>query len=562
MKILILDSHSNAGMACIQSLGKAGYDIYTASNLNSTLSQSSIYGKKFYSYPSPMKYKEEFIDFIVNLNREHSFDYILPVTDNSIYPLMEVNDVDLARILILPNKDSFESAFNKEKTLLLAKKLNIPVPLNTYVTSESFNVGDFANFPLFVKPVQSKGISKNGSFNLEPILVDSTSQLEKSVKGFLKYTDVQIQQCVPGVGIGIEVLCRRGKIIRAFAHKRVHELPLTGGGSSYRKSIPMPRELYEYSERLMNSLDWHGVAMVEFKSENNDHWLMEINGRFWGSLPLALHSGIDFPKLLIDMLSGKRISDDYSYNEDLYVRNIIKDMDWFKLNFKADQNNPRLITHSVSKSVFELFRVFYLKEKWDHVYFNDKSVLINQLILVVRGEISIAINKVRKKIILSKMKRKNNKRIKVSKKILILCYGNICRSPFVEYLLRYTLQDSAYDIKSAGFHSSINRSSPEYYQHICNDFGISLDEHKSNLVDSELADWADAIILMDYNNYELAKINFTPANFDKCFFLGSFSSGLIEILDPYGLNNKEISGIVEGMQESTLAFARELQGQV
>jgi len=558
MKILILDSHSNAGLACIQSLGKAGYDIYTASNFSSELSRSSIYGKKFYSYPSPMKCKEEFIDFIVCLNKEQNFDFILPVTDNSIYPLMEVSDVDLMRILILPNKDTFESAFNKEKTLLLAQKLDVPVPANTYVTSESFKLDDFSDFPLFVKPVQSKGISPNGSFNLEPILVESSSHLGRSVKEFLKYTPVQIQQCVPGVGIGIEVLCRRGKIIRAFAHKRVHELPLTGGGSSYRKSIPMPKELFEYSERLMESLDWNGVAMVEFKSENDNHWLMEINGRFWGSLPLAIHAGIDFPKLLIDMLAGNNISENYSYNENLYVRNIVKDLDWFKLNLKADKNNPRLITHGVGRSILEVFRIFTSREKWDHVYLNDIHVFTNQIKIICKKEFVTLKNKINKLLVLRKYKRKGMFELPVSKNILVLCYGNICRSPFVEHLLQSTLSVSNYEVKSSGFHKNVNRTSPASYRELCNLEGVDLMGHTSSSVDSELADWADIILLMDYKNYEFVLSELDLSVLKKCYFLGSFSTGDVEILDPYGKKDGDVLKILNQMKRSVFSFKRKL----
>jgi protein-tyrosine-phosphatase/predicted ATP-grasp superfamily ATP-dependent carboligase len=561
MKILILDSHSNAGMACIQSLGKAGYDIYTASNVTSTLSQSSIYGKKFYSYPSPMKYKEKFIDFIVNLNREYSFDYILPVTDNTIYPLMEVSDVDLTRILILPNKDTFESAFNKEKTLLLAQKLDVPVPSNTYVTNKDFNLDEFSDFPLFVKPVQSKGISPNGSFNLEPVLVESSSHLGKIVKEFLKYTPVQIQQCVPGVGIGIEVLCRRGKIIRAFAHKRVHELPLTGGGSSYRKSIPMPKELFEYSERLMESLDWNGVAMVEFKSENDNHWLMEINGRFWGSLPLAIHAGIDFPKLLIDMLAGNNIPENYSYNENLYVRNIVKDLDWFKLNLKADKNNPRLITHGVGRSILEVFRIFTSKEKWDHVYFNDLNVFLSQIKIILNKEFITLKNKIKKSLVLSKFKRKGMLELPEAKNILVLCYGNICRSPFVEHLLLSTLAGTSYEVRSSGFHKNVNRTSPASYRELCNAEGVDLIDHTSSSVDAKLAGWADIILLMDYKNYELVLSDLDSSVLKKCYFLGSFSKGDVEISDPYGKEDGEVLKVLGQMKRSVINFGKILSTQ-
>jgi len=42
------------------------------------------------------------------------------------------------------------------------------------------------------------------------------------------------------------------------------------------------------------------VAMAEFKINPNggDVKLMEVNGRFWGSLPLAIKAGVDFPYLL------------------------------------------------------------------------------------------------------------------------------------------------------------------------------------------------------------------------------------------------------------------------
>ena len=47
--------------------------------------------------------------------------------------------------------------------------------------------------------------------------------------------------------------------------------------------------------------------MVEFKRDLRDGTakLMEINGRLWGSLQLAITSGIDFPNLFIDFLNGK-----------------------------------------------------------------------------------------------------------------------------------------------------------------------------------------------------------------------------------------------------------------
>jgi predicted ATP-grasp superfamily ATP-dependent carboligase len=53
----------------------------------------------------------------------------------------------------------------------------------------------------------------------------------------------------------------------------------------------------ELGTRLLRALDWRGVAMVEFKRDRRtgEYKLLEVNPRFWGSLPLALHCGVVFP---------------------------------------------------------------------------------------------------------------------------------------------------------------------------------------------------------------------------------------------------------------------------
>ena len=63
---------------------------------------------------------------------------------------------------------------------------------------------------------------------------------------------------------------------------------MTGGASSYRESVALDARLLEDSVRLLQALRWTGLAMVEFKVGADGYHLMEINGRVWGSLPLAV----------------------------------------------------------------------------------------------------------------------------------------------------------------------------------------------------------------------------------------------------------------------------------
>ena len=66
------------------------------------------------------------------------------------------------------------------------------------------------------------------------------------------------------------------------------------------QSVTLNPKLVDYSVRLLRAMHWEGVAMVEYRYDAaaDRAVLMEVNGRFWGSLPLALHAGVDFPYLL------------------------------------------------------------------------------------------------------------------------------------------------------------------------------------------------------------------------------------------------------------------------
>ena len=98
--------------------------------------------------------------------------------------------------------------------------------------------------------------------------------------------------------------------IALFSHKRLREKPPSGGVSVVFESCPLDKEMVESARRLLTAVDWQGVAMVEFKRDKRDGKakLMEINGRFWGSLQLAVSAGIDFPVLLLKLLQKEKLN--------------------------------------------------------------------------------------------------------------------------------------------------------------------------------------------------------------------------------------------------------------
>jgi hypothetical protein len=103
------------------------------------------------------------------------------------------------------------------------------------------------------------------------------------------------------------LLIRNGELAAAFAHRRLREKPVSGGVSVFRESIAMDEDLLRRSRALLECFEWEGVAMVEYKidSTTGEPFIMEINGRFWGSLQLAIDAGVDFPAILLDPLRSQ-----------------------------------------------------------------------------------------------------------------------------------------------------------------------------------------------------------------------------------------------------------------
>ncbi len=121
------------------------------------------------------------------------------------------------------------------------------------------------------------------------------------------YRRALVQGHAPGVGVGVFLLMVNGHPRARFAHRRIHEVPHTGGVSSFRESVRVP-DLEAHALSVLRRIGWNGVAMLEYRRDpaTGDFRLLELNARFWGSLHLALAAGVDFPRLLIDCWLGGR----------------------------------------------------------------------------------------------------------------------------------------------------------------------------------------------------------------------------------------------------------------
>jgi protein-tyrosine-phosphatase len=403
-----------------------------------------------------------------------------------------------------------------------------------------------------LKPVRSKLIIGDRIASLAPVIVNSEQDRLAHLRAWIPHTAVLQQTYISGRGVGLEFLYDRGRKLWQFAHERVHEWPLTGGGSTYRRSVSPAPMLLAASEALLDALQWHGVAMVEYKVRpDGGFWLMEINPRLWGSLALAIDAGVNFPLGLLNLAQGQELTAQPSYKGNYFTRNLVRDIKWMKANSRADHSNPLLMTKPRLISLLEYLRPLIGRESWDHFDVRDLGVTIAGLRQLGNGSTKRATIFLRKRFLARKLVSRHNRRYgsraasrpRSIKSVLFLCHGNICRSPFAAQLARAKL--NGYEIESAGFHDTEDRCPPDNIISVARSMGIDISKSRSRRVTAGQIARADLILVMDTRNYELLAREFPKAP-PRTTLLGLFGpQRWVNIKNPYGASESETHRVLK-----------------
>ncbi len=373
-KVLALGREPRSLLAVVRSLGRQGIDVDIGWSPRSSPAVRSRYVRRVVDLPPYSQGDARWRQELTGLLQDELYDLVIPCDDSAILPLQR-NRADfegLSRIYLLSDR-AHEVTSSKLATSELARDLGIPVPRERVVEGSvaASAIAEEFGLPLVLKPHVSVGCDDVTSKRFVRKVYDA-GRLQAELDELLAYGPVQVQQNVLGIGVGVEVMAEQGDLLVAFQHERVHE-PLMGGGSSYRRSVELSPELTAATAALLKALDYTGVAMVEFKVERDSgHWvLMEINGRFWGSLPLAIAAGADFPHYLYQLLVEGRRSFPAGYRVGLYARNWSRDAVWFLQNLKADRSDPTLMTVSLPRVLGEVKHMLTLRERSDTFTLDD-----------------------------------------------------------------------------------------------------------------------------------------------------------------------------------------------
>lgn len=548
-RILVTDAHELAGIGAIRSLGRAGYRVtgfysrqaLAADGMPPALPPvaGSRYAAVVRAAPDPWLEQRAFAAALLTAARSGEFAALLPVSEAALVAAQSIRaELPAGLLLLMPRAEHLRYTLSKFHLNQAARQLAVPIPRTAFIfdgePGGGWELGGLAalRYPLIVKT--DNHLLPSGQYQRgRTLLVHEPAQTAAALLACREAGGaVIVQEHIRGRGAGAFVLRAHGRTLLRFAHRRLHEVPYTGGVSSLRASIHDP-DLLALAERLLGGLSYEGVAMVEFRlDEAGRPFLMEINGRLWGSLALALHAGVDFPLAMVRAAkwstaltpaadprpAPEELAAPPDYPDGLRCRNVFPgELHYLRSVLGAPPGELGLAAKAAAVAEF-LLLFLDPRVRYDYLWWQDP---LPGVIQAAATGLHLLDKQLGRPARLLRQRRQNKQWASLlrdsadrrapglpppeRRPVLFLCHGNICRSPFAAAYFNRQLQERGLagpPARSAGFVRPVDPRTPALLRGLAPAWGVDLGEHRAQPVGRELLAQAGAIFVMDAENYD------------------------------------------------------------
>jgi predicted ATP-grasp superfamily ATP-dependent carboligase len=333
MKVLVLDGNENQAVACVRSLARAGHSVWVGAASRWSKAGWSRYCVGTFRYCPPEDDIRGFVRSMVAQVKSAGRALVLPMTERTTLPLSIHRDqiAQSGGLLALPPHATLVRAFDKLQMTRLASSLGVSVPQTWLIGNEADarKLSSALPYPVVLKARTSNQELCPGTFTAtgKPEYARTPTQfLEAYGRVSGRCSGIVVQEFIEGKGAGYFALMRDGDVRAEFGHIRIRDVRPTGSGSAVRASVRMNPSLRSAGQEILRALRWHGIAMVEFRiREDGTPVFIEVNGRFWNSLSLAVYSGADFPALLTQMVEYGDVQALSDYRAGVFCRWLLGD---------------------------------------------------------------------------------------------------------------------------------------------------------------------------------------------------------------------------------------------
>lgn len=519
-------------------------------------------------------------EFVLALSdpRMSTSDMIMPCSDAALSAIVHHEAILRTRYrMTCPPARIITRVLDKSATLAIAARCGIPIPKSHEIASIAHleALRSAIRFPVVAKPATHQ--ARRGFVIRYFTTFESLRAAIEAEPGFCSRN--VIQEFATGRGVGISMLIRDGNAIAAFQHARLKEMPASGGASVLAESEPLDAGLAGAALSLLRALEWSGVAMVEFRRDDPDgSWvLLEVNGRYWGSLPVALLAGVDFPRYDWQIAHGLEVEVPTKYRAGIRMRWMAGDIDRLLgvlLRLPADSPTHPSRLRELARFIGD-FNPSTKSALWSiadpgpavsdifHYFGRMIKAVVHRCAISIFGRESVErwhqvrtlgraatlqYLRLRIKRILGLGPRFDSRITPITGSILFVCKGNQFRSAFcaaaAERMIA-SMGSTVVHVDSAGLEAVPGGPANPLAIAVGEEMGLRLGGHAAQPVTAELVSRADIVFVMDYLNAAdfLSRFDSPTKNM---YLLGTpDGDALGEIGDPDGKPIEEVRACFE-----------------
>jgi D-aspartate ligase len=293
------------GLAVARSLGRRGIPVYVVDD-HLCISSYSRYVRRVV-HARNLRDERSTIDAVMEIGRRFNLrNWVLFPTRDETVAAFARNRAELAAFfrVTTPEWDVVKWAWDKSNTYELAERLGVPCPKTFHVRTAEDLPSLYSKLPLAIKPaVKENFFYATGAKAWRANTPDDLQRMFAMALKQIPAQEILLQEIIPGDGSSQFSCCvffRHGVAHSTLVATRVRQHPREfGRAATYVETIALP-EIEELSQRLLQAINFYGLAELEFKQDPRDgkYKLLDINARVWGFHSLGSAAGVDFPYLL------------------------------------------------------------------------------------------------------------------------------------------------------------------------------------------------------------------------------------------------------------------------
>lgn len=353
--VLISNGQLRKSLSAARSLGKKGLEITITEETTLNVSGYSKYVRRNLKSPSVSKEPNAYLEWMLETADKYNLSVYMPMDDDTVSHAIENKEILSRRFsMLLPDRDLYKALTNKFMATQIAKEHNLDCPI-THLPStyeEALACAKMVGFPLILK--QPLGSGSRGVRKVESLDTFKTAYDEVS----MLYGRPMVQQFInlgPRVDVCL-ILDANSKNRAVFTQEEVRHFPIEMGPSTVQKSVKLP-VLEMLCINMMEAIGWTGIAEFEFMLDKNTgkYMFMEVNTRFWNSLELAVHCGVDFPMYYYLLTQNRPLPQLLEYPLQVYCSNLLPgDILHYLFNKSRRNMVPKFMSSKLHDDIFSL----------------------------------------------------------------------------------------------------------------------------------------------------------------------------------------------------------------